>query len=449
MVINSSQVLISELEFRSHSGDLAPLLYYYKQKPCTLQGRKIDNSLTNICRWCTEMCVFWPKAAALPCFPAEHSANAVIHSPYELLVPLIPLKNCFHTSIAARLILPENILLSEDYSTLLFQRILWSLPPIHPENPESTPTYSWISDNFSVTQQVTCFLKCDLLGHILASEAISAKGEKRKFWLLFRLKCLSQCCPSPHLCYIVQFHHLFRQIGAQAKAADAFNTDAAPIRMDANKAFQCSLLDHHNILHTALLPAGCHQMCSPCNFRRNDCFMVFRNIGRAAIPIILCKMCESSLFSRSFTHFGSFRGKRMAPERKLRCLYIFSLRFYLKVASDRYFPEVWMFFVSCFDFYCIVHSYTITHGHIMRYKYFMYNIPTISHPLTASFIRWRKSYKNFNNNLFPFCILYNLRFWVMHLFQKWFWICISPFINCLIWITSRPHISQHFFRLGG
>ena len=184
MVINSSQVLISELEFRSHSGDLAPLLYYYKQKPCTLQGSKIDNSLTNICRWCTEMCVFWPKAAALPCFPAEHSANAVIHSPYELLVPLIPLKNCFHTSIAARLILPENILLSEDYSTLLFQRILWSLPPIHPENPESPPTYSWISDNFSVTQQVTCSLKCDLLGHILASEAISAKGEKRKFWLL-------------------------------------------------------------------------------------------------------------------------------------------------------------------------------------------------------------------------------------------------------------------------
>ena len=187
MVINSSQVLISELEFRSHSGDLAPLLYYYKQKPCTLQGCKIDNSLTNICRWCTEMCVFWPKAAALPCFPAEHSANAVIHSPYELLVPLIPLKNCFHTSIAARLILPENILLSEDYSTLLFQRILWSLPPIHPENPESPPTYSWISDNFSVTQQVTCSLKCDLLGHILASEAISAKWEKRKFWLLFSL----------------------------------------------------------------------------------------------------------------------------------------------------------------------------------------------------------------------------------------------------------------------
>ena len=46
------------------------------------------------------------------------------------------------------------------------------------------PTYSWISDNFSVTQQVTCSLKCDLLGHILASEAISARGEKRKFWLL-------------------------------------------------------------------------------------------------------------------------------------------------------------------------------------------------------------------------------------------------------------------------
>jgi len=39
------------------------------------------------------------------------------------------------------------------------------------------------------------------------------------------------------------------------------------------------------------------------------------------------KMCESSLFSRSFTHFGSFRGKRMAPKPKLRCLYIFLFHF--------------------------------------------------------------------------------------------------------------------------
>lgn len=38
-----------------------------------------------------------------------------------------------------------------------------------------------LSDNFSVTQQVTYSLKCNLLGHILASEAISARGEKRKF----------------------------------------------------------------------------------------------------------------------------------------------------------------------------------------------------------------------------------------------------------------------------
>lgn len=36
-----------------------------------------------------------------------------------------------------------------------------------------------LSDNFSVTQQVTYSLKCDLLGHILASEAISARGEKK------------------------------------------------------------------------------------------------------------------------------------------------------------------------------------------------------------------------------------------------------------------------------
>ena len=38
-------------------------------------------------------------------------------------------------------------------------------------------------------------------------------------------------------------------------------------------------------------------------------------------------MCESSLFTRGFTHFGSFRGKRMAPEPKLRCLYIFLFHF--------------------------------------------------------------------------------------------------------------------------
>lgn len=47
-------------------------------------------------------------------------------------------------------------------------------------------------------------------------------------------------------------------------------------------------------------------------------------------PLLLpeqAKMCESSLFTRSFTHFGSFRGKRMAPEPKLRCLYIFLFHF--------------------------------------------------------------------------------------------------------------------------
>lgn len=47
-------------------------------------------------------------------------------------------------------------------------------------------------------------------------------------------------------------------------------------------------------------------------------------------PLLLpeqAKMCESSLFTRGFTHFGSFRGKRMAPEPKLRCLYIFLFHF--------------------------------------------------------------------------------------------------------------------------
>lgn len=47
-------------------------------------------------------------------------------------------------------------------------------------------------------------------------------------------------------------------------------------------------------------------------------------------PLLLpeqAKMCESSLFTRGFTHFGSFRGKRMAPEPKLRRLYIFLFHF--------------------------------------------------------------------------------------------------------------------------
>ena len=31
--------------------------------------------------------------------------------------------------------------------------------------------------------------------------------------------------------------------------------------------------------------------------------------------------------TKGFAHFGSFRGKRMAPEPKLRCLYIFLFHF--------------------------------------------------------------------------------------------------------------------------
>ena len=39
------------------------------------------------------------------------------------------------------------------------------------------------TDLFDVLNRAdsACSLKCDLLGHILASEAISARGEKRKF----------------------------------------------------------------------------------------------------------------------------------------------------------------------------------------------------------------------------------------------------------------------------
>ena len=33
-------------------------------------------------------------------------------------------------------------------------------------------------------------------------------------------------------------------------------------------------------------------MCSPCNLRRNNRFVMFRDIGRAAIPIILCDLAQ-------------------------------------------------------------------------------------------------------------------------------------------------------------
>ena len=68
-----------------------------------------------------------------------------------------------------------------------------------------------------------------------------------------------------------------------------------------------------------------------------------------------------------------------------RRICIFSLRFYLKVASDRYFPEVWMFFVSCFDFYCIVHSYTITHFFAFFSNLFVKNVVQ---DLTSAGLDW-------------------------------------------------------------
>ena len=56
-----------------------------------------------------------------------------------------------------------------------------------------------------------------------------------------------------------------------------------------------------------------------------------RNIATArtasAGQCLHLKMCESSLFTRGFTHFGSFRGKRKASEPKLRCLHILLFHF--------------------------------------------------------------------------------------------------------------------------
>ena len=81
MVINSSQALISELEFRSlFRGHSCPACYYYKQKLCTMQGCMIDNCLTNISCGCSKMCLFWPNRAQTtmhPCFCGRHLSPAV------------------------------------------------------------------------------------------------------------------------------------------------------------------------------------------------------------------------------------------------------------------------------------------------------------------------------------------------------------------------------------
>ena len=77
--------------------------------------------------------------------------------------------------------------------------------------------------------------------------------------------------------------------------------------MDTHKAFQCSLLDYHNILHTALLIAGCHKMCSPCNLRRNNRFVMLRDIGRTAIPVILCD------FAQLVVHHDALPGFQITP----------------------------------------------------------------------------------------------------------------------------------------
>ena len=101
MVINSSQALISELEFRSlFRGHSCPACYYYKQKLCTMQGCRIDNCLTNISCGCSKMCLFWPNRAQTtmhPCFCERHLSPAVPFLPAEQTLPLLYTPRSKHT----------------------------------------------------------------------------------------------------------------------------------------------------------------------------------------------------------------------------------------------------------------------------------------------------------------------------------------------------------------
>ena len=73
--------------------------------------------------------------------------------------------------------------------------------------------------------------------------------------------------------------------------------------MDAHKAFQCSLPDYHNILHPALFAAGCHKMCSSCDFWGNNRFVMFRDIGRAAIAVILRDLAQFVIYHNALPSF--------------------------------------------------------------------------------------------------------------------------------------------------
>ena len=48
-------------------------------------------------------------------------------------------------------------------------------------------------------------------------------------------------------------------------------------------------------------------MCSPCNLRRNNCLVMFWNVGRAAIPVILCD------FAQLVVHHDALPGFQITP----------------------------------------------------------------------------------------------------------------------------------------
>ena len=87
----------------------------------------------------------------------------------------------------------------------------------------------------------------------------------------------------------------------------------------AKKELNCSA----NNLYTSVVLGSCSTSLLHRQKKYSDNYPPFCK----RISAYYGKMCESPLFTRGFTHFGSFRGKRMAPERKLRCLYIFLFHF--------------------------------------------------------------------------------------------------------------------------
>ena len=73
--------------------------------------------------------------------------------------------------------------------------------------------------------------------------------------------------------------------------------------MNAYKSFQCSLFNYNDILYPTLYAAGCHKMCSSCNLRRSNRFVMLWDISRAPVAIILRHLPQLIIYHYALPSF--------------------------------------------------------------------------------------------------------------------------------------------------